>query len=284
MKSDKNRRGKIPQVSRRKNGKSPMADDRMHPIIPKRGPAECPYCKVILTKSEVTGAACPSCRKPFADESEEEVDPNACPKCRGPITQKRVECVVCGKCGELGPKWGDGTFKCPKCRETYQRMELPASVCESCGWMRINQRAVRLRWFWQLLAAVVFGGTVMLPAVEYWSPKGSVWVFKKYGITVPIIAWLIVAAAGGAIAAAIATPQRRLRKIGAICGIFGGLGGFGLSWGYLLLMVRFQRESVFHNEIILMTILGAAPAYFLYDVLERRQRKAAKRRNQTIKV
>lgn len=243
------------------------------------GPSSCPNCEIILTKSEATGEACPSCHKPFADELETEVDPNACPKCQGSITQKQVECVVCGKCGELGPKWGDGTAKCPNCREKFQLMELPASICDTCGWMAIDKRAAQFRRFWQILAAVIFIGAVMVPALEYWSPRFSVWVLKKFGITIPIIVWLILAAIGGAIAAAIATPFRRNRKIGAICGVFGGLGAFGLFWVYLRWMLKFQRTSILKGEIVLIMLLGAAPAYYLYLVLERRKRVSPKSNN-----
>lgn len=120
--------------------------------------------------------------------------------------------------------------------------------------------------------AWIFVATVVLPVLEYWSPNFSIWVFKRFGIVIPLFAWLVLAAGGGAIAGAIATPQRRFRKVGAISGIIGALGAFGLTWSYFRLMTFFRRESVLSGEIIFVTFLGILPGWYLYEVLQQRRR------------
>lgn len=248
-----------------------MTANRPNPVRSARGPASCPHCRVTLTKSEAKREKCPTCKKTLAETSSVQAnyEPESaeCPNCQEPLQRKQVECVVCGRCGGLGPKYGDGTADCSKCQENYQLMELSASVCESCGWMAIEQRGVRLRRLWQFLAAVIFIAAVILPALEAWSPKFSSWVLEKFGITIPFVARLVPAAVGGAIAAAIWTPQRRFRKFGEICGVLGGLGAFGLSWSYIRMMVWIQVESATRHEIRFATLLYMAPVYLLFQVL-----------------
>src|SRR5262249_22685412 len=81
---------------------------------------------------------------------------------------------------------------------------------------------------------------------------------------IPLPAWLVISAAGGAFAGLIFYPEMRDCYIGVACGALAGPAALLATILYLM-----GREGIWSFEVMIPLFLGVAPVFLLYYLLMR---------------